>query len=75
MHQAGLVSRTLLCDRYLGTRFTGFTGTIVQILPQEDAPVQSLPRYSIYWLYWYKSTCLTKIQILAQNALVQKYEY
>ena len=48
-----------------GTQFTGLTGAKVQTLSQmllAGTKVQILtqrflrPRYSVYWLYWYKST-------------------
>jgi hypothetical protein len=37
-----------------GTQFTGFTGTKVQTLTQKA--LLGCGRYSVYWLYWYKST-------------------
>ena len=61
-----------------GTHFTGFTGTKVQILTQETLPA---PRYSLYWLYWYKSTNTDaedapRAHVLIILALLlQKYKY
>ncbi len=57
---------------------TGFTGTKVQILTQEMLPA---PRYSLHWLYWYKSTNTDagdapRAQVLIIVALLaQKYKY
>ncbi len=38
-----------------GAQFTCFTGTKVQMLTPEE-PRQKLAGYSVYLLYWYKST-------------------
>jgi hypothetical protein len=39
-----------------GTQFTGFTGTKVQILTEVwGGCAEGHHRYSVYWLYWYKS--------------------
>jgi hypothetical protein len=41
----------------LGTQFTCFTGTKVQIMTQKDlVRITHMSRYSVYLLYWYKST-------------------
>jgi hypothetical protein len=45
-------------DRAAGTQFTCFTSTKVQMLTQRAVDARGRPRrrYSVYLLYWYKST-------------------
>ncbi len=71
VRQARLKRRTLILSNYLGTQFTCFTGTKVQILTLLDSRValtdpQQLPVGTVfeklaflvlkYLLYWYQST-------------------
>ena len=66
-------------ERLRGTQFTCFTGTKVPPLPctcftgtnvqilRQHGGGGAASRYSVYLLYWYKSTG-TKVQILTQKA-------